>query len=414
MNTTNPQQLWPHRHCAVCQANHPRLLFPQRFVPLSEGTLLTGYDVVACEQCGFCYADHLPGQEIFDAYYRDMSKYEQPVGAGQPSPFDLDRFQETVQRIEKTIPERNLRILEIGCATGLLLAQLKRAGYANVSGLDPSPACSRAAQQLYGIKVHCGALSANLAEAGSIDLLILVGVLEHLRDLRAALEKMSGLLEKGGRLFVTVPDASRYALGEDAPFQEFSLEHINYFGPQSLTNLLAVYGYRCLWSEQALQRVNAQTLTPVLHAMFEKTEVVPGPVAWRKDPATAPGLEVYVAKSKRDHEAIQPALAELAATQEPMIIWGAGSHTLRLLATSPLAQANLSAIVDSNPRYQGKSIQGIDIVKPEAIPGIPGTILISSRVFQENIRRQITQTLRLEHKVLSLYDLHHQSCLASC
>jgi len=35
-------------------------------------------------------------------------------------------------------------------------------------------------------------------------------------------------------VFITVPDASRYAAGDDAPFQEFSLEHINYFGPQSL------------------------------------------------------------------------------------------------------------------------------------------------------------------------------------
>jgi hypothetical protein len=164
MNDLNPTYLWPHRRCEVCQSIQPRLLFAQRFVPLSEGSLLTGYDVVVCQQCGFCYADHLAGQEAFDAYYRDMSKYEQPVGPSRPSQYDLDRFQATVKRIGQFLPDRNAHIFEIGCATGLLLSQLKSAGYRNVTGLDPSPACSRAAEQLYGIKVHCGALSADLAE----------------------------------------------------------------------------------------------------------------------------------------------------------------------------------------------------------------------------------------------------------
>jgi SAM-dependent methyltransferase len=413
MNDTNPTHLWQHRRCEVCQSNQPRLLFAQRFVPLSEGSLLTGYDVVVCQQCGFCYADHLPGQEAFDAYYRDMSKYEQPVGSGRPSQYELDRFEATVKRIEKFLPDRNEHIFEIGCATGLLLAQLKSAGYRNVTGLDPSPACSRAAEQLYGIKVHCGALSADLAEAGNIDLLILVGVLEHLRDLRGALDKMSGLLGSGGRIFVTVPDASEYAAGDDAPFQEFSLEHINYFGPQSLANLMAVHGFRCLSSEQGLQRVNARTVTPVIHGVFEKTGTKPSDVTWRKDAITQRGLERYIAKSECENAAIQPVLEELSATQEPVIIWGAGSHTLRLLGTSQLANANLRAIVDSNPRYQGKRVQGVPIVKPEAIRDMPGAILVSSRVFQQNICKQIQESLKLDHRVVTLYELDNELCAAS-
>lgn len=413
MKTTNPELLWKPRGCEVCHTNQPHLLFAQRFVPLSEGSLLTGYNVVACQQCGFCYADHLPDQSDFDAYYRDMSKYEVPVGASQPSPFDLDRFQATVKRIESFLPDRNASIFEIGCATGLLLAQLKKAGYRNMAGLDPSPSCSRAAAQLHGIDVHCGALSADLGITGKIDLLILVGVLEHLRDLRGALEKMSALLKSDGRIFVTVPDASQYAAGDDAPFQEFSLEHINYFGPQSLSNLLAVHGFRCVLSEQGLQRVNSRTVTPVLHGVFQKDGCVPRARAWRKDSLTASGLERYVAKSNHENDAIQAALEDLAASQEPVIVWGAGSHTLRLLARSPLANANLIAIVDSNPRYHGKRVRGVPIVRPQALENTPGAILISSRVFQESIRAQIHESLRLKHRVITLYETETPACLAS-
>ncbi len=394
----------PQRGCEVCAGTQTKLLFPQRFVTLSEGSLLNGYDVVACEHCGFCYADHLPGQEIFDRYYRDMSKYEQPIGEVKPSTYDVERFRSTVEKIQGFLPDKRARIVEIGCATGLLLSQLKQAGYSGVAGLDPSPACSRVANEQFKVPVQCGALSDDLIPAGSVDLLVLIGVMEHIRDLEAAMKKMTAMLAPGGRMFITVPDASKYAAGDDAPYQEFSLEHINYFGPQSLANLMARYGFRRRFTEQAMQQCNVRTVTPVVHAAFEKlpaAETLPRV----KDLDTSRGLEKYVAQSAHDNDAVQPILNRLAASQQPVIVWGAGSHTLRLLATSRLAEANLTAIVDSNPRYQGKHVNGVPILKPDAIRGTDASILISSRVFQQNIQGQIKDGLHLDNDVVTLYQL---------
>jgi SAM-dependent methyltransferase len=407
-----PVEQLPPRACEVCGASHTRLLFEQRFVPLSEGSLLSGYNVVACDDCGFCYADHLPGQDAFDRYYRDMSKYEQPSGAGQPSRFDRDRFRVTVDKIRGFLPDPQARIVEIGCATGLLLAQLKQAGYARVSGLDPSPVCSRVAAELHQVPVQCGALSDDLIPTGSVDLLILIGVLEHILDLRVALQKMAVMLAPGGRVFITVPDASRYAAGDDAPFQEFSLEHINYFGSVSLANLMARHGFRRLFAEEAMQRVNDQTVTPVVHAAFEK--LPPGARLERvKDLDTPRGLMRYVEQSREENAAVQPILNRLAASHKPVLVWGAGSHTLRLLATSRLARANLVGIVDSNPRYHGKSVNGVPILQPDAIRDRDATILISSRVFQHSIRHQIQDTLHLPNEVVTLYELDEPAVLAS-
>jgi predicted SAM-dependent methyltransferase len=39
------------------------------------------------------------------------------------------------------------------------------------------------------------------------------------------------ILAPTGKIYIAVPDASQYINGEDAPFQEFSIEHINFFGP---------------------------------------------------------------------------------------------------------------------------------------------------------------------------------------
>ncbi len=51
------------------------------------------------------------------------------------------------------LPSPAVSILDVGCATGRLLANLRDRGFANVMGLDPSPACAAAAARLYDIDV---------------------------------------------------------------------------------------------------------------------------------------------------------------------------------------------------------------------------------------------------------------------
>ena len=68
-------------------------------------------------------------------------------------------------------------IVEFGCATGLLLSLIKKNGYANLTGVDPSPSCTETAEKHYGIKVLTNTLSDATIEDGSVDMLILVGVL---------------------------------------------------------------------------------------------------------------------------------------------------------------------------------------------------------------------------------------------
>src|SRR6476660_639452 len=83
----------PKRPCAICSSTERSQLFRQAFSKLSDGSLLSGYDVVTCSKCGFCFADNIPFQAVFDAYYRDMSKYEKTGQGGQDTIYDRVRFQ---------------------------------------------------------------------------------------------------------------------------------------------------------------------------------------------------------------------------------------------------------------------------------------------------------------------------------
>jgi len=360
--------------------------------------------VVACDDCGFCFADNIPEQTIFDAYYRDVSKYEKTERGDHDSLYDQARFKAIADVILRSLDKREVRIFEVGCANGQLLSLLKTEGYENVSGIEPSPVSVEIAWRRFGINISASTLSDLSINDGAIDFIILAGVLEHIRQIGPALQKLKNMLSVGGSLFITVPDASRYAEGEDAPFQEFSVEHINFFGPDSLANLLNVNGFEQISIKEDMIESNYRTITPVIHGFFRKSALLTS-IPYSRDTRTEAGLRIYIDQSIQRDRLIQAKINKVVETRRPIIVWGAGAHTLRLLANSRLAEAKIRAFIDSNPRYQGKVLNNIPIISPESLKDLHEPILISSRVYQEEILAQIRNELRSINEVIRLYKI---------
>lgn len=388
------------RDCPICSSKEHELLFTQEFTAMSSGSLLSSYDVVSCHKCGFCYADNIPDQGILDEYYQDMSKYEYQDSEGQESSQDLLRFQAIVDTLIPFLSPEH-RILEIGCANGKLLSLLKKQGYGEVSGLDPSPVCAKTAQELYGISVHNHNLWKMPVPPEKFNCIIMSAVLEHIRDLNRCLDKITALLSVGGILEIEVPDASCLAEIHGAPFQEFSTEHIDFFSPISLNNLLQTHGYEKLVCEQNVRQQSDNTLMPVITVIYQYTGNTNQELAF--DSSTTTSLSAYINKSQLIELNLKRTIDDIVADKQPIIVWGVGTHTQRLLATSSLSQASISAFVDSNIRYQDKLLQGISIISPADIINYDEPILISSQVFQDSIQNQIRENLQLKNRVITLY-----------
>ncbi len=408
MKTTSDRSFYERyarRPCAVCGSTANKMLFRQTFSEMSSGSLLQGYDVVVCEGCGFGFADHIPDQADFDAHYRDMSKYEYQAQGGQETEYDLVRFQSIADIVGSFLPGVDARLLDVGCATGRLLALFKEKGYHYVIGLDPSPVCAQVAQRLYGIRVLTGAI-VDIAEITAaeqpFDCVILSGVLEHIRDIDQALRHIRELLAENGLLFIEVPDAADFARWPDAPFQEFSTEHINFFSMASLGNLMKQYGFAGVLSQQIPRDQTFNTVMPVVAAIYRKEPSMRS-VAPVRDTETEDGLRDYIRKSQAVEDNLLQTIDALVESALPIIVWGAGTHTLRLMATSRLSEAKINAFVDSNPRYHGKLLNGIPIISPVEVKGRLEAILISSRVFQQDIKRQIQDDLQCSNKLILLY-----------
>lgn len=394
---------WPkkRRNCAICGHTRKRLLFQQHFAKMSAGSLLDGYNVVVCQDCGFGFADNLPDQAAFDAYYREMSKYEHQERGGQQTEFETRRFPASAKIIKQFVPNQQARILDVGCATGGLLHTLRQSGYQNMLGLDPSPGCARTARYLYQIRVLTGTLSDLTDDIGIFDLIILVAVLEHIQHLKSALSRVRELLSVGGVLYIEVPDATEFAHSPDAPFQEFSIEHINYFSVTSLTNLMQSQGFKRIFFQQNSCEQSPGIIAHDIKAMFRRDNHIKL-LPFVHDSETEQHLVDYISKSQEIENRIIKVIDGLVADGRHIIVWGVGTLTQRLLAVSSLAKSTVRVYVDSNPRYQGKQINEIPVIAPSELKGMPEPILISSIVFQEAIERQIRNDLKLNNKIIKL------------
>jgi len=378
----------PPDGCPVCGSPDRLSIYDQRLTTIEGGHFLEGYEVCVCAACGMGYAAHLPSQDALDRYYRERSKYEERHLEGTYSEWDRLRHASTADFLRQRVPEAS-SVLEIGCATGGLLHALAERGFRHLRGLDPSPTCVRVAVEHYGIPAEIGYISDSGRLTGPFDLIILDNVLEHVMDISTALETVSSVLSANGRIFAEVPNVSDFLANMTAPFQEFSLEHIRYFSPLSLQNFFQRWNW-----------VPVDALAPT--SILFKRSSPPGASSLAVDKGTETALRGYVAASSRLEEGFRRAIDRMKTLGEPIIIWGAGSLTLHLLAAGAFDGIPILAFIDSNPRYRRLTIGKHPILSPAAVASLPSPILIGSILYQKEIVDQIQRRLKLANRVFVL------------
>ncbi len=392
------------RSCPICAHPQGEVLHAQTF-ELSEGhPLAAGYEVVACAHCGFVFADTLVGQQDYDRFYAQFSKYEdnQTSTGGGGSAADRQRLRETAADIAELLPDRGARLLDIGCANGGLLQALRELGYTRLCGVDPSPACVEAARKVSGAEGVAGSLSSDLSGLGKFEGVILSHVLEHVQDLHTAVRNLRPLTQPHGLAYVEVPDASRYAECLVAPFQDFNTEHINHFSAVCLRNLFVRHG----WTEC---RSGSKTLVagpgmpyPAVFAFFELGDAAEPPAAWEQDFQLRDHVRAYIAGSRALMDRIETQLRGVLARTPEVIVWGTGQLALKLLAETCLREANIAAFVDGNPVHQGKILRGRPILAPSQVPGGTQPIVVASILHGPEIARVIREELRLGNPLVLL------------
>jgi 2-polyprenyl-3-methyl-5-hydroxy-6-metoxy-1,4-benzoquinol methylase len=131
------------------------------------------------------------------------------------------------------------RTLELGCAHGGFVSLMRFAGY-DATGLELSPWIANYARMTFDVPVVQGPVEQQPIEPGSLDVIALFDVMEHLPDPLATLGHCASLLRPDGILMVQTPatpmDASYDDLvAADALFlnhmRSLQAEHLYLFSP---------------------------------------------------------------------------------------------------------------------------------------------------------------------------------------
>jgi SAM-dependent methyltransferase len=158
-----------------------------------------------------------------------------------------------VEKICRTLGNRNPRILDVGCGTGANLKML--AAYGSAEGVDISSQAVEFCRQRGLDSVKLGPIEQLPYEDGSFDLVTALDVIEHLDDDVAGLREIRRVLVSDGQVLVFVP-AFMFLWG----VQDDVSNHRRRYTLPSLLRAVEAAGFRVEWSSYA----NISFFVPVL------------------------------------------------------------------------------------------------------------------------------------------------------
>jgi 2-polyprenyl-3-methyl-5-hydroxy-6-metoxy-1,4-benzoquinol methylase len=143
-----------------------------------------------------------------------------------------------LQSHSRVIENREARILDVGCSTGMFLRVLRDLGFRNVAGLDLSSQMCKFVRSAHGVPCF---ESLEEIRGEQFELITCCGVLEHTLDPRRFVEELSEKLVPGGELLICVPNfRSVYAKVTRRSWPWLiPPAHLQYFSKWGLEKLIA-------------------------------------------------------------------------------------------------------------------------------------------------------------------------------
>jgi SAM-dependent methyltransferase len=125
---------------------------------------------------------------------------------------EANRFSEARERVARDLRPifpAGARLLEVGCATGSLLAALREKGYV-VTGVDVSEPLARHARAAYGLDVRVGLFEEVPLPDASYDGVLMFGTICNFPRFHETLDRVCKLLSAGGLLVFNIPVADAW------------------------------------------------------------------------------------------------------------------------------------------------------------------------------------------------------------
>lgn len=239
--------------CNVCGSQCSKVLFQEKYCLANEEVDLS---IRRCQECGLSYTSpRLTRESIRHVYERDS---EQTISHNYCWGGDkgASRFASLIRHL--TTRSKTGRLLDIGCGAGQFIGEVEGTSDWKTIGLEPSERAAADARRHTGANVITATLEDAELSLASFDAVSLLGVLEHLHDPRATLDRVRSLLRPGGVLLTYVPNFNYLRIKDTGAISYLRhgrwsalhpQEHLFHFTPNSFIALLAASGFSCIRME---------------------------------------------------------------------------------------------------------------------------------------------------------------------
>jgi SAM-dependent methyltransferase len=190
--------------------------------------------------------------------------YEDPAVPASSGPDRTSRQAEMLAGVLAVVPAPAL-ILDVGCGDGFATSVAARRNPAHrFVGLDWSAASLTRARQRRLTLLRAELDTGLPVKSGSVDVVIMSEVIEHLVDTDSAIEEARRVLKPGGSLLLSTPNLAAWynrgllAIGVQPVFSEVSLRsvfgrpgnqvagHLHMFTRRALVEFLSAYGFEAV------------------------------------------------------------------------------------------------------------------------------------------------------------------------
>ncbi len=172
----------------------------QKYSLIASGPIVP---IIACNECGIMrqgissdsqlksFAYYAGGQERFEQQRKDKETVQ------------IRDFLKIMPQLKKFLPQKG-NLLEIGCAMGTILNEIKKLGW-DVTGIEPETWTFDIARSKYGLNVINATFEEAGIEDGAFDVVLMLHVIEHLPDPAEGLKQIARMIRPGGFLVIETP-----------------------------------------------------------------------------------------------------------------------------------------------------------------------------------------------------------------
>lgn len=185
--------------CNLCHVNNTTVVFPAGVAQLNE--------IVRCNRCGLMYANPRKDADCVNIEaWEDNPDFD--MAKERPQHYEKEQLQvrdyaNTRAFLAQLYPRRG-KLVELGSSMGLLLDSFRKDGW-DVLGIDPDRNGCRHATQRLNIPTIATTLEAAGQPDESVNVVVMLHVIEHVPDPVQTLQEIHRVLKPGGHLVLETP-----------------------------------------------------------------------------------------------------------------------------------------------------------------------------------------------------------------